>query len=152
MWQRYDAELGELKDKILRAFRTEQELGEGTFQFVFYPELEPEHAGMGGIARFLSRLIAEDDVSPEHRKVIELCRAQLSRRDFSKVGRLEHEPTGCILTCAPLQHPYYPLPMAQWKALGLPQCQTLLSNKVLEVSRLSIDFKVSATVQQLNRY
>ncbi len=85
LWQRYDVELGELKDKILSAFRAEQDMGDGNFQFVFYPELEPETAGMGGIARFLSRLIAEDDVSPEHRKVIEMCKAQLLRRDFGKV-------------------------------------------------------------------
>ena len=119
-WTRF-RELEEIKESILKAFRTEQEQGSGYFQFVFYPEIEAEG---GSISKFLAKLIGEDDVSPEHRKVIESCKTQLLKCNFA-------------------QHPYYPLPLAAWKTLGLPQCQTLLSQKIFSESKLSVDFKMS---------
>ena len=110
---------------ILGAFRREQavELGDVTpsFEFIFYPEVE---GGSSSISNFISKLLAEDEVSPEHRKVIDACKTQLSKIDFKS-------------------HPYYPLPIQQWKVLGLPQCQTLLMQHMAASLLLSIDFKMS---------
>lgn len=119
-WLKYP-ELEEIKQKVIQAFRYEQLHGEGHFQFVFYPEIESES---GSISRFLSKLIAEDDVSPEHRKVIEHCKGQLMKCDFT-------------------HHPYYAIPLPLWKILGLPQCQTLLIQRLSLDCKLTVDFKLS---------
>ncbi len=78
----------------------------------------------GSVSKFIARLIAEDEVSPEHRKVIEACKTQLLRCDFNS-------------------HPYYPVSLATWKVLGLPQCQTLLAQYLHVNSSLSVDFRMS---------
>jgi hypothetical protein len=117
-WVKF-GELEQLKETILGAFRHEQTHGDGHFQFVFYPEVEDS-----SITKFIAKLIAEDDVSPEHRKVIESCKNQLERTDFKA-------------------HPYYPVSLQVWKVLGLPQCQTLIIQKLFAESHLSIDFKMS---------
>ena len=90
-WSKHP-ELEEIRDKVLSAFRHEQLHGEGVFQFVFYPEMSEG----GSVSKFIARLIAEDEVSPEHRKVIEGCMAQLQRCDFTS-------------------HPFYPVSLATWK-------------------------------------
>jgi hypothetical protein len=79
-WSKYP-ELEELKDKVLAAFRHEVQHGSGAFSFVFYPEMSSE----GSVSRFIAKLIAEDEVSPEQRKVIETCKNQLLRCDFSRL-------------------------------------------------------------------
>jgi hypothetical protein len=78
----------------------------------------------GSVSKFIAKLIAEDEVSPEHRKVIETCKNQLLRCDFNS-------------------HPYYPVPLSTWKVLGLPQCQTLLVQYLMANSSLSVDFRMS---------
>ena len=118
-WSKYP-ELGELRERVLDAFRHEQQHGEGVFQFCFYPEMSE----FGSVSKFISKLIAEDEVSPEHRKAVESCKSLLLKCDFAK-------------------HPYYPVPQAAWKVLGLPQCQTLLQQHVYTNCGLSIEFKMS---------
>ena len=68
-WSKFP-ELEQLKEAVLNAFRHEISEGEGRFEFVFYPEVEG-----GSISRFIS-LIGEDDVSPDHRKVIHSCKVR----------------------------------------------------------------------------
>lgn len=78
-WNKY-IELEEIKEKVLAAFRHEMDHGSGSFNFVFYPEMSTE----GSVSRYITKLIAEDEVSPEQRKVIETCKIQLLKCDFSR--------------------------------------------------------------------
>ena len=73
----------------------------------------------GSVSRFIAKLIAEDEVSPEQRKVIETCKNQLLKCDFSS-------------------HPYYPLSRPLWKVLQLPQCQTLLAQYLSTTMSLTV--------------